>query len=59
VSEYIISPPPSERGRIEPECKSPLVEEKEEGPAGGTQQALVNQEEMVAGVRFELTTFGL
>ena len=33
--------------------------QKEEGLAGGTQQALVNQEDLVAGVRFELTTFGL
>ena len=32
------------------------VEQK--GPAGGVQQALSNQE-LVAGVRFELTTFGL
>src|ERR1700692_2939821 len=35
----------------------PNLSQKEEGLAGGTQQALVNQLEMVAGNKFELTTF--
>ena len=34
----------------------PNLSQKEEGP-GGTQQALVNQLKMVAGGKFELTTF--
>jgi len=37
----------------------PNLSQKEEGLAGGTQQALVNQLEMVAEGKFELTTFGL
>ncbi len=36
-----------------------IFPKKKKGLAGGTQQTLVNQLEMVAGGKFELTTFGL